>query len=34
MVENEEVEKAPGDEGGARPTGAESNEGAAGRREG
>lgn len=36
MVEKEEVEKAPGDEGGKRPAGAESEEdvGAVGRREG
>jgi len=34
MVEKEEVEKAPGDEGGARAAGAESDEGAVGRREG
>ena len=34
MVENEEVEKAPGDEGGIEAAGIESDEGATGRMEG
>jgi hypothetical protein len=34
MVENEEVEKAPGDEGCAKAAGTESDEGATGRTEG